>query len=220
MWDMSGSRLSYANVTATLAVVLALSGGAYALSGVPDRSGAFHGCVSNTTGLLRVVKSPGACHKPRGHGRHRHPGEFAVTWNQSGPQGLPGPPGIPGSRGPQGPGATTFTAVVASGAPLATLATLGNGVMVNGSCPAGRPSLKIQTVDPVGSLQASGTVSQDGVIQPEDSNGFQSVNALGTTSADFDVLARDATASTFTRLDVHGEAGAQCSFWGMSVPSG
>src|SRR6476646_8184409 len=49
-----GSRLTYANVMATVAVFLALGGGAYALSGVADRSGVYHGCVA-TSGALRVV---------------------------------------------------------------------------------------------------------------------------------------------------------------------
>ena len=34
-----GSRLTSANVTATVALFLALGGGAYALTGIPDRSG-------------------------------------------------------------------------------------------------------------------------------------------------------------------------------------
>jgi hypothetical protein len=83
-------RLTYANVMATVAVFLALGGGAYALTGVPDRAGLFHGCVSNATGVLRVVKSASACRKAVRHGKHRNPGEFAIAWNQQGPQGQPG----------------------------------------------------------------------------------------------------------------------------------
>ena len=59
-----GSRLTYANVVATGALFLALGGGAYALSGVPDRSGVFHGCVS-TSGALRVVTKASSCRKAR-----------------------------------------------------------------------------------------------------------------------------------------------------------
>src|SRR5690349_3849235 len=64
------SRLSYANVMATVAVFLALGGGAYALSGIPDRSGTFRGCASNATGALRVVKSASSCQKPKTVLRH------------------------------------------------------------------------------------------------------------------------------------------------------
>jgi hypothetical protein len=100
------SRLSYANVMATLAVFLGLAGGAYALSGVPDRGGLFHGCVSNRTGLLRVVAKAPSCHKAKGRGRHRDPGELPVSWNQTGPRGLQGTAGTPGAPGTPGtPGA-------------------------------------------------------------------------------------------------------------------
>src|SRR6266851_5611274 len=96
-------RLSYANVIATGAMFVALGGGAYALSGIPDRGGVFHGCVSNATGVLRVVKIASSCHKARGRGKHRNPGEFAVRWSQQGPRGLQG---IQGVQGVQGVGGT------------------------------------------------------------------------------------------------------------------
>ena len=103
MLDGFRARLSYANVMATVAVFLALGGGAYALSEIPDRSGVFHGCVSNRTGVLRVVKSARSCHRPVLRGRHRDPGEFAVSWNQ---QGQPGPQGRQGLQGSSGSNAT------------------------------------------------------------------------------------------------------------------
>jgi Collagen triple helix repeat (20 copies) len=93
------SRFTYANVMATGAMFVALGGGAYALSGVPDRGGVFHGCVSNQTGVLRIVKSASSCHKARRRGRHSTPGEFAITWNQT---GQPGPPGLQGGKGATG----------------------------------------------------------------------------------------------------------------------
>lgn len=108
-----GSRLSYANVMATVAVFLAVGGGAYALSGIPDRGGRIHGCVSNKTGVLRVVKSAASCQKPktvRRDGRRiRLLGEFAVSWNQTGPrglQGIQGPKGDTGTPGQNGNNAT------------------------------------------------------------------------------------------------------------------
>jgi hypothetical protein len=52
--------------------------------------------------VLRVVKSAASCQKPKRRGRHRIPGEFAVTWNQQGPQGWPGPGGARGVQGQQG----------------------------------------------------------------------------------------------------------------------
>jgi hypothetical protein len=100
-------RLSYANVTSTAALFLALGGGAYALSGVAH-DGLLHGCVSKKTGVLRVVTSSSSCQRSTTHGKHRNPGETAINWNQVGPQGIPGVQGaqgvqgIPGVQGVQG----------------------------------------------------------------------------------------------------------------------
>ena len=123
-------RLTYANVVATGALFLAWGGGAYALTGVPDHSGVFHGCVSKRTGGLRVVTSARSCHATRRrHGRVVDPGESAIAWNQQGlrglqgqgiqgPQGLQGNMGLKGDKGDQGPAGPSqgFAAGQASGA--------------------------------------------------------------------------------------------------------
>src|SRR2546421_7906829 len=117
-----GSRLTYANVMATVAVFLALGGGAYALSGIPDRGGVYHGCVDPKAGALRVVKSASSCRKTttvtRGRRRVRIPGESAIAWNQqgrSGQNGLNGVPGQPGQPGQAGsPGLSGYETVSAS----------------------------------------------------------------------------------------------------------
>jgi hypothetical protein len=95
------SHLTYANMMATGAMFVALGGGAYALNGRPD-SGVFHGCVSNRTGALRVVKGANSCAKAHGRGRRRDPGETAISWSQQGPSGQPGLQGTPGQPGLQG----------------------------------------------------------------------------------------------------------------------
>ena len=129
-------RLTYANVMATGAMFFALAGGTYALTGVPDQSGVFHGCVSNQTGVLRVVRSASSCRHARVRHRHRDLGEFAVAWNQQGQpgvKGIKGAKGLNGARGPTGPrgpigprgpagmngtnGATKVTVRTASGLP-------------------------------------------------------------------------------------------------------
>src|SRR6476659_7345770 len=98
-----GSRLTYANVVATGAMFVALGGGAYALSGVPDRGGVFHGCVSKKTGALRVVAGAKACRKAKQrHGRVVVPGEFAIAWNQRGNPGQNGAHGTNGTNGVNG----------------------------------------------------------------------------------------------------------------------
>ncbi len=135
------SHLTYANLMATGAMFVALGGGAYALNGGPDNSGVFHGCVSNRTGALRVVKRANSCAKAHGRGRHRDPGETAVSWSQQGPPGQAGLPGTPGQKGDPGtpgqngdpgtPGqnATKLFAYVDDfGANTAAVVQYGNGV--------------------------------------------------------------------------------------------
>jgi hypothetical protein len=107
------SRLTYANTMATVAVFLALGGGAFALSGIPDRGGVYHGCVASS-GALRVVAKASSCRRAktvkRGSRRVRIPGESAITWNQQGPRGLQGGQGVNGVNGVQGPPGPTFGA--------------------------------------------------------------------------------------------------------------
>jgi len=101
------SRLTYANTMATVAVFLALGGGAYALSGIPDGGGVYHGCVASS-GALRVVSKASSCLKARtvnrGSRRVRVPGESAITWNQQGRPGANGVNGWPRAAGPTGTG--------------------------------------------------------------------------------------------------------------------
>jgi Collagen triple helix repeat (20 copies) len=96
------SHLTYANMMATGAMFVALGGSAYALNGGPDSSGVFHGCVSDRTGALRMVKGANSCAKAHGRGRHRDPGETAISWSQQGPPGQPGLQGTPGQQGDPG----------------------------------------------------------------------------------------------------------------------
>ncbi len=115
MLRMLASRLSYANVTATLALFLALSGGAYALNSnvaghaarapFTDRLGRFHGCFAthgHDAGTLRIVAPSRRCRR----------GEQTILWSQTGPKGSAGPAGPVGRAGSD----ATFAGVAAGGA--------------------------------------------------------------------------------------------------------
>ena len=81
-------RLTYANVVATLALVLAMGGGAYAaVSSIPGPGEVIHGCYQQQGGNLRLVKSGKKCSDS----------ENAIAFNQ---QGRPGRQGAPGPIGP------------------------------------------------------------------------------------------------------------------------
>ncbi len=114
-------NISYANVMATVAVFVALGGGAYAASGrLVAGNGAIKACVSKKGGALRVVKS----------NRHCPKGTSNLSFNQKGPIGPVGPAGAAGAVGPQGPagitGETRWGNVqIAEGGPDKVVATIG-----------------------------------------------------------------------------------------------
>lgn len=67
--------------------LLAFSGFGFALASIPDSSGEINGCYAAVTGSLRVIDSGKKC----------LPTETPISWNQTGPQGLPGQTGQPGA---------------------------------------------------------------------------------------------------------------------------
>jgi hypothetical protein len=97
---LAAERLTYSNVLATIAIFLALGGGAYALTSVSSE-GVITACVNKRTGALRVVRK--RCKKS----------ERKVFWNVGGQAGLPGtagsqgPAGLPGSPGAAGTAGAT-----------------------------------------------------------------------------------------------------------------
>jgi len=68
-------RLSYANVTATLALGAALAGSA--IASIPGPGGTIKGCYKKSSGSLRVIDSAKSCKSS----------EKALTWNTKGPAG-------------------------------------------------------------------------------------------------------------------------------------
>jgi hypothetical protein len=109
-------RVSPGTVLGTIALLVALSGAAYAA--IPGSDGTIKGCYATTDGLLlgiphskgdlRAIDSAASC---RAY-------EKLLTWNQQGRQGDPGPQGLKGDPGPQGlkgdagPPGSSFSSVV------------------------------------------------------------------------------------------------------------
>ena len=90
----AGSHLSYANVAATLAIVLAASG--VGIAAIPGKGGVIRSCYAKKTGALRVIDTGKRCKR----------GEKLLTWNNKGATGAPGLPGAKGDPGPQGAAGT------------------------------------------------------------------------------------------------------------------
>jgi hypothetical protein len=88
-------HISYANVTATLALVLAMSGGAYAALG--PANGVVYACSQKGNGVLHLRNPNAGCGQ---HGRR-------LAWNVRGVPGPPGPAGAPGRTGATGPAGPT-----------------------------------------------------------------------------------------------------------------
>jgi hypothetical protein len=87
-------HLTYANLMATVAVFVALGGGAYAATSglLVGRGGVITGCVARNGGPLRVVKAGRKC--PRGTVR--------LSFNQQGQPGKNGKNGANGKNGKDG----------------------------------------------------------------------------------------------------------------------
>jgi hypothetical protein len=220
-------RLTYANVMSTVAVFVALGGGAYAaVSSIPGPDGVIHGCYAKRGGNLRLIAAGRRCSKR----------ETAIAFNQQGQRGRPGGRGATGSRGfngaqggagargeqgPPGSGASTFATALARGAGPATLATLSNGIQVTGTCGVIDVSINVGTADGSKSFQGSGIVISAGKLTSVTVNVDSA--GLGSSSekeADVEALARDTRGGKFARIVAHGTFGFTCDFWGMVIPSG
>jgi hypothetical protein len=127
-------QLTYANITATLALVAALGGGAWAVAG-PAREFAtsplIRACVKKADGSMRKVGAKQRCRTA----------ESPITWNR---QGLQGPQGQQGAPGPQGLaaasdarfGTNTSQAAAGNGATC----TLGSIALTAGTTAGGTPA--------------------------------------------------------------------------------
>ena len=84
------SKLTYANVAATAALVLGLGG--FAIASIPNANGVITGCYAKT-GELRVIDEEDG---------QTCGDDTLLRWNQQGPQGVQGPQGKPGRDGTNG----------------------------------------------------------------------------------------------------------------------
>jgi hypothetical protein len=106
-------KLTYANCIATVAVFLAIGGGAVAIGGTggPDEIVACYDTKGHDKGDLRLL-TKGSC------GRK----EKLIVWNQQGPQGEEGAVGGAGPPGPPGPNTGPAGGALAGSFPNPTLA--------------------------------------------------------------------------------------------------
>ena len=127
------SKLTYANVGVTIALVIGLGG--FAVAAIPNANGVFTGCITSaqTQSVLRVIdESTQQCAAD----------EQRITWNQ---QGVQGPTGATGAQGPQGPAGATGK----QGPPGAVFATTSRARPLGMAVELPKqPRQKVLTVDP------------------------------------------------------------------------
>jgi hypothetical protein len=89
-----------------------------------------------------------------------------------------------------------------------------------GKCTPSVVGLTIETANPAGNLEASGTLNERETTVPVDINGETTMTeVMGAKQVDFDVVVPDSTVGTFERVDAHVVAGSACPFRGMITPS-
>jgi hypothetical protein len=219
MLERLRGALRFANVTSVLALVVAMGGGAYAMTTIGAAGRVIHGCYTQKTGNLRVIKAGKKCRKS----------ERAIAWNQTGPmgqqglQGSQGIQGIQGIQGPQGPSAASFTAMQAGGTNQGLVATASNGVRLLATCQTmgNGLTLWLAPASNGGSLEFSGAKSFD-TNAPAVADGQGLTGQTGSFQADWDVIAADPNVGKFARIDFHGTQNggtSVCTYWGMIIPS-
>jgi hypothetical protein len=196
---------------AAVVAVLAATGG-WAIAATTKTSPVIRACANKRNGSLRLA---GRCRR----------GERAVTWGRegrpgppgaTGAQGIKGEPGAKGEPGLGGPGAMYFSTTVSQTGEIGTLATLDNGLTLTGQCNAGLVGIHLLAS---GSGQVSGTAYINGEVVRSDSPNFTATGSADKESTDLDVIARGTPTASFDRIDVHGQTGSPCTFWGMIIPS-
>jgi hypothetical protein len=225
-------RLTYANAMSTIAVFVALGGGAYAaVSTIPASDGIIHGCYKKHRGSLRLVPRGRRCARSENAIAFRETGRPGLRGSAgrrgvkgltgaAGPAGAAAAPGARGEQGPAGPGASSFATSIHENAETPPLATLANGITVTASCSGSAVSVSISASGPA-RLQVSGTASEGKAVEALDTNDVVEALAVGAAqTVDVDVIARDSAFSKFERIDVHAQAGSpDCPVWGMLTPS-
>jgi hypothetical protein len=221
------SGLSYANVMATIAVFLALGGGAYAATRLPR----------NSVGSKQIKKNAVTSKKVKNGSLL--PGDFKGGRLPAGPAGPKGDKGDActasdpacrgpkGDTGPRGPGSTSFDGQFPNDAQSHLITSI-NGIDVKIFCAnAGGTGvgLSIERTDTAHDIYGWGTLSTGGAI------GRASVTTLGdqkgfmldssTNTAELDVVAEGSgpgVAAGYARIDLNGIQGSACNYHALIIP--
>ena len=169
------SRLSYANVMSTIAVFLALGGGAWAMSGPPATPTTIDACVKKKgkkKGQLRIVPASTTCKSSERRLTWSSAGGATGQTGPAGPKGDKGPKGDAGPKGDQGAPGTSGSADT-PGQILSKLSTVdGSGSGLDASLLDGHDSSYF--------LPTTGKAADANTLDGINSSGFSRLSASST----------------------------------------
>jgi hypothetical protein len=223
------SGLTYGNVVATLALFIALGGGAYAALRVPK----------NSVGSKQLRAD--AVNSSKVQNGSLLEGDFKAGQLPAGPKGDAGSPGPKGDaclpadaacRGPkgdagsQGPGALSFDGQFPIDGIQHNI-TVTNGIRVAMSCDAGISEV-VTAPDFAHGFYGWGTQSVDGgavshaAVSTGSSISPDGITVSGASRVELDVVAHSTAtgeAVKWTRVDVLGVRGGMCNYHALVIPS-
>ena len=201
-----------------IALALAVGGGGFAIA-AGSGGGTIKVCVSKKDGTLYKAKS---CANKDG----------VLRWNTRGPVGPAGPQGPKGANGntgpmgpqgpqgltgPQGPGAMSINR---GGVPFGTarLATV-HGLDALYTCSSVGVEVAITVHQSGDTVFASGDKAENGTLTSLQSSSPGLIAAIGSSTANLDVIAWSGSDGTLSRFDLGAFRGASgCNIWGLITP--
>jgi hypothetical protein len=214
--------LTYANVIATLALFLALGGGAYAAITIPNNSVGTKQIKRRAVTLSKISTS--ARTALRGLEGARGPkGDACLSTDPSckGPKGdacLSSDPSCKGPKGDAGPGALSIPITHVDAATFTTLRTI-HGINVGYSCStSSEVTLKLTPAGAFTTVYVSGEKAENGALSALNTNGAI-ITASASSTANLDAIAM--ADGTWNRIDLGGFGGGGttgCNIWGLMIP--
>jgi hypothetical protein len=219
------SSLTYANVMATIAVFLAVSGGAYAAITLPRNSVGSRQLKRNAVSSSKIkngslqLKDFKANQLPSGA-----PGPHGATGPQgpkgdTGAQGLKGDPGQPGLPGTPGPGTITTNGQFDNTYDQFHAVAIGAGLQLNVDCYAGSANLFVEAISPSDVFYGWGTSWDGSTLTSVQNDG--NLHVYGTGTADIDGVARavaPGTSSGYAHVDVNIISATACNYHALVIP--
>jgi hypothetical protein len=223
------SGLTYANVMATIAVFLALGGGAYAAFKLPRDSVGRKQIKANAVNSAKVSDGSLLAGDFKAGRLPAGPQGPVGPVGDTGPQGLQGLQGAKGDTGPQGPGAISMATQVPRDDNRHDLTTI-NGMTIGVECNTPGPNVGtfvyVRRVDNAHSLFGWGTKANLSTVTPvQASVGNGEVVAYFGSTGDDDVQLNLVASSVapgesrkFTTFHLHALSATGCNFHGVVIP--